>query len=111
MATTAFRCIQECLTNISQHSTATSVSIRITLDRNLLNLSISDNGRVSLLVGPTANSFGNISMRQRVELLGGSLKKIDRSGHGTCIEIVLPIIDQTEKSTLRKLVATQKRDS
>ena len=111
MATTAFRCIQECLTNISQHSTATSVSIRITLDRNLLNLSISDNGRVSLQVGPTANSFGNISMRQRVELLGGSLKKIDRSGHGTCIEIVLPIIDQTEKSTLRKLVATQKRDS
>jgi signal transduction histidine kinase len=112
ISTAAFRCIQEFLTNLRQRSVATSASIRITLDRALLSLAISDNGRSNTPhSGPTADSFGNISIRQRVELLGGSLKRINRSGHGTCIEIVLPIIEQTGQPTSRQISVIRKKNS
>ena len=110
--TAAFRCIQEFLSSVSQRSAVTSASIRISLDRTLLNLSVSDNGRLSTShVGPTADSFGNISIRQRVKLLGGSLKRINRSGHGTCIEIILPITEQAGQPTRQQSSALLKRNS
>jgi len=96
-ATTAFRCVQEYLTIIGQASTATSVSLMISIDHALLKLSISDNGSIdNCHAGPTATSFGTISIRQRIELLGGSMTRINRFGHGTCIEITLPITEQAE---------------
>jgi len=103
-ATTAFRCIQESLNNIvSQHTTVSSASIHLMLDRKVLNLSISDNGQAhSGQSGPTANSFANFSMRQRVEIFGGSLKRINRSGHGTCIEISLPIVESAGQTNSRR---------
>ena len=104
--TTAFRCIQECLTNIGRHALATSVTITMTLDRNTLKLVIADNAHGIIHAGPTANSFGQIGMRQRVELLGGSLSIKKRNGRGTRIEIALPVPPPEAPATVTPLKGT-----
>ena len=98
-----YRLAQECFSNISQHSEATTVNISITAADRVLRLNIEDDGigfDVETALG-RKDCFGLVGIRERVAVLGGSVsiystrKEGSKSSHrkksGTVIEIELPI--------------------
>ena len=74
--TVLFRITQEALTNIQKHAASAHVSLRLTCDRNGVQLSIHDDGRgfdaESMLQHPQ-RGIGLRNMRERIAAVGGQL--------------------------------------
>jgi NarL family two-component system sensor histidine kinase LiaS len=68
-----FRVVQEALTNVARHSSATSVEVFATREQETLALSIQDNGCGFDLGQVDGHGLGLRSMRERVEGVGGTL--------------------------------------
>lgn len=91
---TAYRVVQECLTNISRHAQARRVEIELKLSQNesgltLLDINITDDG---IGFNPdTPEGFGLCGMRERVEGLRGKLVIHSALHRGTSIKATLPI--------------------
>jgi PAS domain S-box-containing protein len=87
-----YRVIQEALNNAAMHSRADTISIRLKKTGDYIEAEVKDNGRgfdfneVSQR-GDGASGFGLKSMRERVEIIGGSFSLRSFSGTGTCIRI------------------------
>lgn len=90
--TTLFRIFQETLTNIVRHAEASIVQIELKRDEENLYLIIKDNG-----IGITENqlnkssSLGIIGMRERTQLMGGSVNIEGEKGVGTTVTLQIPI--------------------
>jgi PAS domain S-box-containing protein len=81
-----YRVVQEALHNIGKHSGASVVNIQLTGDGQGLSLLIQDNGRgFDPEEARLAAGLGLISMRERIELLGGEFMLSSQPGHGTII--------------------------
>jgi signal transduction histidine kinase len=89
----AFRIVQEALTNVLKHAGPATATVRIRYERASLHLKISDNG--SSLVDrdpdPLRARYGHLGMRERVALFGGSLRVGPRSGGGYEVVVSLPL--------------------
>ncbi len=93
---TIYRIVIEALTNIARHAQASDIEVSLQLEDQQIALTVEDNG-----VGFEAEnwfnspgerqSLGLVSMRERAELLGGSLEIISRPGHGTTVQGILPV--------------------
>lgn len=88
LETTAYRVVQEALTNVAKHARAESARVRMSRsDRDLL-IEVQDDG-----VGfdPAAESagFGLAGMRERIYLAGGTLD-IEAANPGTLLRVTLP---------------------
>jgi signal transduction histidine kinase len=85
-----FRITQEALQNIVKHSGAHHVSIDLIGTDTDLVLTIIDDGMG--FDGETVSSkgLGLISMGERLEAVGGSLKVRTRPGAGTRVEVAVP---------------------
>jgi signal transduction histidine kinase len=87
-----FRVMQEALHNIAKHSHASKVNIELAGTADVLRLTISDNG-----VGFFQNNarirpgLGLISMRERVNLVGGRFVITAKPGFGTRIEAIVSL--------------------
>ncbi|GFN36214.1 sensor histidine kinase [Tepidimicrobium xylanilyticum] len=96
--TSLFRIVQESLNNIFKHAKATEASVNLEYSPNRLNLLIIDNGigfdvdEVETYNNDSMGGFGLISIRERVELLGGKMEIKSNIGEGTkiIIYIMLP---------------------
>ncbi|MDO8948802.1 MAG: response regulator [Desulfocapsaceae bacterium] len=90
-----FRITQEALNNVIKHSMATKVEIRCSLENNLLSLAIIDNGCgiQHMDEGALAESqtWGLLSMRERIEAFGGRLIVVSSPGNGTHVTIKVQI--------------------
>ena len=87
----AYRIVQEALTNVVRHADATHA--RVVLDRREASLivTVSDDGAGFGGVDPaTAGHGGVLGMRERAELLGGSIRFSDRLGGGAEVVAELP---------------------
>jgi len=90
-----YRVIQEALNNAAMHSKADTIYIRMKKIGNYFEAEVEDNGRgfdfkeVSNQ-GDRSSGFGLKSMRERVEIIGGSFSLHSFSGTGTCIRIAFP---------------------
>lgn len=99
LATVAFRCLQESLTNITRHAQASHVDIRLSCQNEKLLLRVADNG-----VGfvPSAvlarQAFGLRGMRERVQACGGQMLIISQPGAGATIDIQLPLTLNKEQT-------------
>jgi PAS domain S-box-containing protein len=91
--TAAYRIIQEALTNVARHASANQVEVEVALVPQCLSNRISDNGQgfnfQSALAGGKAG--GLVGMRERAELLGGSLAIQSTPGQGARLEVELPM--------------------
>lgn len=91
-----FRVVQESLTNIEKHSYATQVSIFIKKDGNVLLIYITDDG---IGCNPdelkrklrSKEHLGLKSMKDRMELIGGSIEFFTEQNNGMEITIKLPL--------------------
>lgn len=91
---TLYRLFQEGLHNILKHSRATEVQARLISRDNAIEVVIEDNG-IGFVVDdvfaplPNRRALGLISMRERLDLIGGILKIISKPGKGTKIIAVI----------------------
>jgi len=86
-----FFVFREALTNVEKHAQAELVTIRIGWDKNHLVLSVSDNGRgFDPIDAQHENHYGLRFMRERVELLNGSLNVESTVGSGTKLVVRVP---------------------
>jgi PAS domain S-box-containing protein len=91
-----YRVIQEALNNAAMHSKADTIHIRLKKFGNSFEAEVEDNGRgfdfKEVSNGDDGRTgFGLKSMRERVEIIGGSFFLHSLSGKGTCIRIVFPV--------------------
>jgi two-component system sensor histidine kinase UhpB len=87
---TAYRLVQEALTNVARHASARRVRIAVTCpDEGSLAVEIADDGRGMADRAPVAG-LGLAGMRERVESLGGSFS-LASSQAGTTLVAVLPL--------------------
>jgi two-component system nitrate/nitrite sensor histidine kinase NarX len=90
------RVVQEALANTRKHSGAHKVAIRIECDGPRATVAIEDDGRgfdPARVAGSMEGGFGLASMRERVELIGGTLDVQTAPGNGTRIVVRLQAED------------------
>jgi two-component system sensor histidine kinase UhpB len=89
-----FRLVQESLTNVARHSSATEVRIQIGRAASApgVDISIADNGR-GADAGAPGSGLGLIGMRERVAALGGSITVSSARGAGFAVRAFLPTQD------------------
>jgi signal transduction histidine kinase len=90
VAENAFRILQEGLTNVSKHARTNDVEVDLRTAGDALTLRIADRG-VGFDAEHPAEGLGLLGMRERVELLGGTLDVRSRPGAGTTVEARLPL--------------------
>lgn len=85
-----YRVVQEALTNIRRHSTATRAAITVIEQDDVITAEISDNGHG--FDPDRAAGFGLDGMHERAELAGGVLDVLParRDGSGTTVRLVVP---------------------
>lgn len=86
-----FRIVQESLTNVARHAQASQVGIVLKRQNAAYFLMVRDNGKGFDPAVPKPKSFGLAGVRERVFTLGGELTVFSTAGHGTSIEVHLPI--------------------
>ena len=93
-----FRIFQESLNNVAKHAAAGEVDIVLTCSHPAVFLTIRDNGRGFQQVAngmpanlPLTKGIGLLSMKERVETLGGELTISSAVGRGTIIRAELPL--------------------
>jgi len=92
LASSAFRILQESLTNIARHSQATAVDVSLVQTGSLLLLEIEDNGiGVPPGVLEKTSSLGLIGMRERAIACGGKLTIASGPGTGTIVQLTVPL--------------------
>jgi len=94
--TTTYRIIQEMLTNVRRHSGATAVTVRIHHQNGVYSVEITDNGRgfdvAEVMKDERAGKhMGLVGMKERAELLSGSLTVRARPGSGTRMRFTFPV--------------------
>jgi two-component system sensor histidine kinase DegS len=91
---TAFRVIQESIQNARKHSRASRVTVSLAHVDHTLLCAISDNGRGFSPERVTTHMMGGAGlrgMRERAELVGGTLNIESAPGEGATIELQLPL--------------------
>ncbi|MGD7706176.1 sensor histidine kinase [Microlunatus sp. Y2014] len=87
---TVYRIVQESLTNIDRHASATSASVRLVFGPDRLAVHVDDDGRAGS-GGTTGTGVGLLGMRERVTALGGSLRAGPSHGGGFAVHAELPV--------------------
>ncbi|NOQ17474.1 MAG: sensor histidine kinase [Methyloprofundus sp.] len=89
---TLFRIIQESLTNISKHSTASKAQVELIIKPEWLALTIADNGCIAELPFVPTAGMGLLGIRERVTALGGQFTLQKNATGGLNVDVKLPHI-------------------
>jgi signal transduction histidine kinase len=93
LALILYRILQESLTNIARHSGASATEIELYINRNKIEMIITDNGtgikndKVNSL-----RSMGIAGMKERVKSVHGKITFIGERGSGTRVKVIIPIV-------------------
>lgn len=97
---TVFRIVQEAINNVAKHANANSISIHLEFFKEDLKLYVIDNGvgfdinKLKEKNDDLSSGFGLVSMRERVELLGGEMNISSEPGKGTRLIIIIPFTEE-----------------
>ena len=94
LAISAYRIVQEALSNVMKHSQAgfARVSLALSDEDEALHIEVQDDGE-GFDPAVASEGIGIIGMRERVFALGGSIHVQSRPGEGTLVAITLPLND------------------
>ena len=105
---TAYRVVREALTNVRKHAPGALVTVRVGYGPAQLRLSVhndppvSRNGLAPGLADPglagTGSGLGLANLRQRIELVHGTLRAGPEPDGGFCVEVALPAYVPTAES-------------
>jgi two-component system sensor histidine kinase UhpB len=88
-----YRVVQEALTNIARHAGASRVDVTLRFGDDAVEVAVEDDGRGFDVAEATSNrerGLGLFGMRERVELIGGSISIDSQVGQGTRIRVEVP---------------------
>jgi signal transduction histidine kinase len=88
------RIAQEAVANTIKHARASEVRIRLEMETGRLRLSVADDGQgfeQTEAFSELGGHFGLLGMRERAERLGGELELHSAPGHGTEVEVKVPL--------------------
>jgi two-component system sensor histidine kinase DegS len=93
--TALYRITQEALSNAVRHASATKILVRLTIRPGYANLAVIDNGvgfdLDEVLRGEALGGLGLASIRERVELVRGTVNVESAVGRGTRLYVVIPL--------------------
>ncbi len=87
--TTAYRVIQEALTNTLRHAEATTARVSAVVEDGTLRVTVADDGH-GAAADDESRGYGITGMVERVHLLGGSLHTRSAPGSGFTVEATIP---------------------
>jgi two-component system sensor histidine kinase DegS len=89
-----FRAIQELLNNIALHSLATEVILQVDSSIDGLRVSLEDNGKgFDIEKAQEKGGMGLKLIRERVQMLGGTMEVHSTTGHGSHVLFQIPAIN------------------
>ncbi|MFF0728322.1 sensor histidine kinase [Streptomyces sp. NPDC004134] len=93
---TAYRIVQEALTNVTKHAGTGSARVRLVWNRDRVTLTVADDGRGARTAPDAAASerqpgYGLIGMRERATAVGGRLTAGSRPEGGFLVSTELPL--------------------
>jgi signal transduction histidine kinase len=106
--TTAFRIVQEALTNVVKHARARSVQVRLERDGAVIRLTVTDDGQGFAEESDRASGrrgLGLRGIRERVSELSGTLEIESGPGCGTRIVVELPAGGRELRGGMRPVAA------
>ncbi|MBH5318844.1 HAMP domain-containing protein [Paenibacillus sp. GSMTC-2017] len=93
-AVALYRIVQESMTNVVKHTSASHIYITLSYEEEYINLTIRDNGHGIQLhdfeKAREQNRIGIYGMRERAELLGGTFQLASTSVGGTELNVSIP---------------------
>jgi len=99
---TVFRIVQEALNNVVKHAKANTVVMQLEFLEDSLRLFVYDDGvgfdtaRLKERNEDISSGFGLVSMKERIELLGGDMRISSEPGKGTRLNIIIPLTREEE---------------
>ncbi|HSH91001.1 MAG TPA: PAS domain S-box protein [Ramlibacter sp.] len=91
-ATAVFRIVQESLANVGKHSRASQVRVAIARNEGDVVVGVKDNGQGFVASAPRKKgSLGLAGLRERAQLLKGSVAIASEQGRGTTVEARIPV--------------------
>lgn len=100
-----YRAVQEGLTNVQKHASATRVTVDLRYNKDEATLALSDNGRgfdpaiLRHLRQGREGGYGLQGLQERLQLVGGSLEIESNPGRGTLLHVRVPKIDYIQDVT------------
>jgi len=92
--TVLYRVAQEALTNVGRHAQASRVEVSIRRVRKAVHIRIKDDGRAfdvdRIWRSRQSRRLGLLGMRERVEMVGGTLTVESAPGKGTAVHALIP---------------------
>ena len=89
--TALYRIVQEALTNVLKHASASRVTVRLRQSERFVELLVQDDGAGFDPRGVRDGGLGLVGMRERVALLGGRMVVDSSEGAGTMLKAEVPI--------------------
>lgn len=108
--TAVFRAVQEAIVNIARHAGAESVLIQGTVDGAALTIEIEDDGvgfePAAVVTAPgSLRGVGLLGMRERIEIIGGTVIVESEPGRGTRVVMHVPIAGHGEERTWQHIAS------
>jgi signal transduction histidine kinase len=93
VALSAYRVVQEALTNVRKHASLASVHVEVRCEPDAVEVRVVDDGATAARSGPAVLGTGQglVGMQERVALVGGTLTVGPRDGGGWMVHAVLPL--------------------
>jgi signal transduction histidine kinase len=89
--TTLYRIVQEAITNVAKHAEARRLSVTLTRKNGSVVAIVEDDGKGFDPADTDSAGLGLIGMRERLALIGGTLRIEASSGAGTTIAAEVPV--------------------
>lgn len=90
----AYRIVQEALTNVARHASASNCEVTLRRDLDRLDITIKDDGQgfdpTAVEAAPGRRGLGLLGMRERATQLTGTFRIDTAPGGGTCVHVCLP---------------------
>ena len=111
-----YRVLQEALSNVARHSGAERASVRLLVEPRALTLEVEDHGRglpadITRVPpspggsGVAGRGLGLVAMRERAELVNGSIELLTPPGGGTVVRLKVPLSAGAEAPALHTSIA------
>ncbi|HEY7189258.1 MAG TPA: ATP-binding protein [Vicinamibacterales bacterium] len=102
-----YRVLQEALSNVARHSGSDHASVRLRINTGTLELEIEDHGK-GLTPNVGRQGLGLVAMRERAEIVKGTLDIVRPPAGGTLVRLTVPLnTADAEASALRTDVTSR----
>ncbi|MEV8400375.1 sensor histidine kinase [Streptomyces niveus] len=88
---TAYRVVQEALTNMVKHAVGASAAVTVTYDSGHLRVDVTNTGGAPGPAASTGNGHGLIGLRERLAVYGGTLRTGPRPLGGYRVQALIPV--------------------